>query len=318
MSEIFTENTLSDSYIFGNLNQNSVIVSRVLEAIKTGTSVSRDQLEEQFIQIQKTRVSPLWDKAVKAYDDGHIVLVYSTKVKVTSAVPFFLMRTGEGIKAFIFLNNYTGLESDGKSFDIPFKSLYVLMESAYLSLCYLQKKEQFTRNVGLMRLCMNMYTAMFTRILNKEYALTLDESLNNQVTFSIAKFFLTSMWGLPNNDIATNYASLACLNPDGTDIKVCDMDYNQTEITDLVGLSQFIKTRSDRMSNLTLRYLMERWINTYKQGGLLAMDCLPYLFFAIENLLLGTFLVNQTILRDIMRSVPSVRNFYAEIGKIIQ
>lgn len=317
MLEYITENTISDSFIFSMLNQNSTIVMTAQKALEKGTIVTPEQIEEQLIQIKKTQISPIWDRVIRAFENKQIILVYSSEVKVTSAIPFLITRTGNGLCAYVYITNFTGMAADKKSYDIPYKTLYVLMEGAYLSLGYVGKKEYFVRNTGLMKICMNMFTQMYMRLLNKEFALTLDPILSNNTTFLIAKYFVMNVWGMTNSEMATGYAIGACLEPDRSAIREVDMIYDDVDPKDLVGLTNLLHKASDRMAPLTLRYLMERWINTYKQGGLLAMDCLPYLFFTIENLLLGTFVVNQTILRDIMRSVPTVRNFYAEITKAL-
>lgn len=317
MLEYITENTISDSYIFSMLNQNSLMVSTAQKALEKGSLVTPEQIEEQLIQIKKTQISPIWDRVVRAYENKQILLVYSSEVKVTSAIPFLITRSGNGLCAYVYLSNFTGLSADKKSYDINYKTLYVLMEGAYLSLGYIGKKEYFVRNTGLMKICMNMYTQMYMRLLNKEFALTLDPILSNNTTFLIAKYFVMNVWGMTNSEMASGYAITACLEPDRSAIKEVDLIYDEVGPKDLTGLTNLLHKASDRMAPLTLRYLMERWINTYKQGGLLAMDCLPYLFFAIENLLLGTFVVNQTILRDVMKGVPTVRNFYAEITKAL-
>ena len=67
MLEYITENTISDSFIFSMLNQNSIIVMTAQKALEKGTIVTPEQIEEQLIQIKKTQISPIWDRVIRAF-----------------------------------------------------------------------------------------------------------------------------------------------------------------------------------------------------------------------------------------------------------
>ena len=95
MSLIVETTTVSDSYLMKKMDQGAGITSRILQAIKTGTKLSEKDIEEQILQIHKTRISPIAEHVVSAFERGDIVLVYSDTVRVIQAVPFIVAGTAE-------------------------------------------------------------------------------------------------------------------------------------------------------------------------------------------------------------------------------
>jgi hypothetical protein len=71
------------------------------------------------------------------------------------------------------------------------------------------------------------------------------------------------------------------------------------------------------MQSLTVRYFVERFLNTYGGSSILAIDYLPYVFFMIQNTLAGGFLVSQTTLSDIVKNTKDIRKFYPELSKSV-
>ena len=78
-----------------------------------------------------------------------------------------------------------------------------------------------------------------------------------------------------------------------------------------------MKKQFPRLETLTIRYFVERYINTYNGTAILAIDYLPYIFFVVINMLLGGFLVNQGTLSDIVKNTPMANKFYPELAKIV-
>ena len=68
---------------------------------------------------------------------------------------------------------------------------------------------------------------------------------------------------------------------------------------------------------MTTRYFVERYINTYGQSCILAVDYLPYMFLVMINTLLGTFIVNQPSISDIVKNTPGSSKFHSELVKMI-
>lgn len=323
-ASIYTEGTMEDSYIFSMFNENKELTSKMLAYIKTAVSIDEEMLQEQLLQIKKSRISPLADEVLAAFARGEIELLYNRTVKVPLATPFIVRRDPSfsgntfNIKASIFIANYGAVSKKANAFEIPMKNLYVLMESAFVALTIHKYPNKLQRSYGLMKILCSIYTSMFTRIMNREYSLSLDQDLYDRVNFVISRFFLEKVWGLTNMDIIFNNAMVNIQNPNVSDLKIVSDNYDAAEIKDVGDMLLFIKDLSQRLTSLSVRYIIQRFMITYYGGAVMAIDYLPYMFYVVINTLLGGFLLSQTSLADIIKNNRQVRTFYPELVKIVQ
>lgn len=319
---VFQESSLSDSIIFRSFNSQAEFSTIINKAITYGRIVEKELIEEQLIQIRRTRLSPLVDDVLISLDRGDIVLVYAKNQKIPQALPFAIAKVNNDIKAFIFVNNYGTIVSNskvngGEYLNIAMKDLYVLLEGAYTALSYFKNPIYITRSLGLMKCCVGVYTSMFLRILNKEYALSLDQEVYNRVSFVIGKYFLDKVWESKNDDINTSYAMSTILTPNRMDLGMVNDSYKASNIKNIEELIAFLKTLSPRLAPLNFRYFTQCYITIYKASAIFSMECLPYFLFVMEATLIGSFLVNQPIISDIIKSNKNMGKFYGEIVKVL-
>ena len=168
-----------------------------------------------------------------------------------------------------------------------------------------------------MQACNFVYTEMFIRILNKEYALSITKDLYDRIAVLISKFFLENVWELKNKSIVDNTAMSVVLAPDRADLANAIGTYEQANVRTINELIMFIKGLSPRMNDLNLKYFIQRYLNTYHGGSIMALDYLPYLLYVIINTLLGSFLMSQNTLSDIVKNAKGIQNFYPELTKTI-
>ena len=319
---ILMESSLQDSLVFNALNKNSQLNMMISECIKNSVNITSNHIEEQLISIRKTKLSPLADKVLLAYEKGEIVILYSKVIKIPQAIPFVVLKAQGSMKAIVFTNNYATLSDNTKAggeqyLNIPMKDLYALMEGAYTALEYQLYPVQITKNLGLMKLTNNIYTSCILRILNKEYALSMDPDIYNRVSFCISRFFLDNIWNSTNVDINTAYSINNILGANKQDLLLLAEEYNNAGIKTFDDLINFLKNITKRLSKMNMRYMTQCFLNMYKPSAVFGMECLPYFMFTIQTALLGSFLVNQPILTDIMRNIKGINTFYAELSKSI-
>lgn len=318
---IMLESSLNDSVIFQTFNRNSELMNVINLCIKNGLVLDDSYIQEQILQIKRTRISPIADKVLDAYEKKDIIVIYAKNMKVPQALPYAILKIQGKMKAFIFVNNYGKISKnkDGTEdyLNMPMKDLYVLMEGAFIALTYYRYPVQITKNLGLMKLCSQIYAGMFMRILNKEYALSLQQDIYDQVYFTVAKYFLERVWESKNDDINTSYAINALLSPNKTDLMITNDEYNNAKITNIGMLMDFIAKRSERMGKLNLRYFTQCWLNTYKPGAIFGMETLPYFLYIIEATMIGSFLINQPIVSSIIKNIKGMNLFYPELAKAL-
>ena len=314
---------MEDSYIFSVFNENKELTRKMLTYIKNASSVDEEFVEEQLIQIKKSRISPLAEEVVGAYARGEIELLYSKSVKVPVSTPFIVRKDPSfkgnvfGVKSSIFIANFATINKETTALDIPMKNLYILLESAYLALYIHTHPNTIERNIGLMRVVSSVYMEMFMRILNREFALSLDTELHQKVAFTIGKFFVEKVWGVSNSDIGFNVVASNIKNANKMILSQVNDLYNDAEIKDISDALLFIKSLSPRLDSLSVKYIIQRYMITYHGGAVMAIDYLPYMFFVMINTLLGGFLVSQTTLADIIKNERDIKAFYSELTKII-
>lgn len=320
---MITEAALSDSVLFQSFNSNAEMTSLILSAIKDSIVITSSHIEEQLMQINRTRISPLVDKVMEAFEEGSITLLYSKTKRIPKSLPFFATKVGGRIKVFIFTNNYGSFSgkdlATGKEFfNIAMKDLYVLMEGAYTAYQCAMYPIKINKNLGLMKLSCNLYTTMIIRILNREYALSMDQDTYDKVSFCVAKFFLKSVWNCTNSDVIFSYAKDTIKHGVNVpEMLIISKMYDEANINTIEELITFMKGFSSRLKPMNFRYFVQCYINLFKDTAMFSLECLPYFLFTVESAMLGSFIVNQPIMSDIIKNTKGMNNFYPELVKAI-
>lgn len=79
----------------------------------------------------------------------------------------------------------------------------------------------------------------------------------------------------------------------------------------------FLKDHFPRLRNLSIRFFTEYYMNTYKSTVVLGMDVFPYFLFAMTSSMLGSFIVNQPVIYEILKNTKGMNYFYAELSKFL-
>lgn len=322
-SELMLETALSASVLYQSFNGNSELTKTILNAIKNSTVITKEYIAEQIMQIKRTNISPLAEEVLRAYEDGDITILHSNIKKVPQALPFFATKMQGKIKVFIFANNYGTVSkakngSNEKYLNISMKDLYVLMEGALIAYHLAAYPHKITKSLAMMKITTNIYANMINRILNKEYAISMDQDLYGKVSFCIGKFFLSRVWNYNNDNVVFSYAKSSITTPiPSTELVIVNKLYDDKNIETIEDLIRFIGSFSPRLKSLNFRYFVQCFINTYKASSLFGLECLPYFLFIVEATMIGSFVVNQPIISDITKNIKGMNVFYPELVKII-
>ena len=311
------ENTMEDSLVYKTFNQANGVVDKIVKYLSSGVPLDKSYIEDQYAIIRRgAGISPLSQKVLEAFNNGDIEIVWNNTEKVGVAMPFIVRRKSDGkVVSTIFINAFATIKDDS-ILVIPAKQLYGLMEGAYIALKLQTDPVKVMKNAELMMTTASVYTEMMTRILNKEYALTLDKVLYDKVCYCIKRFYLECVWEYPNTGLVSNYASSDLKYIQQFDLDALDATYSKMEIKTIANLLEFVKSLSPRMSDLNLRYYIERFIKTYHGASILSIDYLPYVFFVITNVVMSTFLVSQTALNVIIKNTKNINRFYSELARV--
>lgn len=316
MSELYTEASLNDSNMFLQLNKSSSLTTKLKTVMKGGISLDKSYIEEQYLQIAKTRLSPISEQVMKAYDDGIIRLVYNKNAHLTTAVPFVTLQLEEKMVACIFIADFCSMNKEGTMLNIEMKKLYTLMESAYIELKYFTNPNLFNRSGRLAKTLATIYSEMGLRILNREFALSLDKDSYDMVNYMLGRFCLSKVFPLNSPELIHAYAVSCCKSPTNLSMELASDMYERSNIESVEDLVKSIATNFPKMAKLTFRYYFERWISSFGMGTTLAIDSFPYLYYTIINVILGSFLVNVSGLSEIVKNAQGITQFYGEISRV--
>lgn len=315
-SKIFFEASLSDSDTFQQINKSSSVMTRIRDVIKTGAVLDKEFIEEQYMLIQRTHISPLSEKILRAFDDGRIKLIFNETQHLTQAIPFVVLNMGGKPSACIFISDYSAMNKDKTLLTIEMKQLYVLMEAAYVGLHFFTNPAIFTNSGRLSKIIAKIYAEMGVQILNREYALSLQKDVYDTVNYILGRFCLSKLLGLSNPELQNAYAISCCNAPTQLSMDMAKAMYEKEEIKSINDVINLIRTAYPKMANLTYRYYFERWIMSFGVGSTLAIDSFPYFYFVLVNVMLGCFMVKSTSISDIVKKTPGINQFYGELVRM--
>lgn len=310
------ESSMEDSFIYRSFNASNGLIDKIVKYIKTSVKLDRTYFEEQYFQMKKTNITPLTSKVIDAFDNGSIEILFSKETKVGVSIPFIVRKDGNNVVATIFISSFATIDKND-DLNIPVKQLYALMECAYIALQMQTQPMKIQRNVALMKLCTEAYTQMIIRILNKDYSLVMDNILYDKTVYAVSRFFIERIWEYPNKGLIDSYSSSGLQYIEELDLSLTKTSYDSADIKDINDLMNFIKTLSPRMKDLSIRYFIERFINTYHASAIMCLDYLPYVFFVIVNIMISSFLISQSALGDVIKNIKGMNKFYIELSKLI-
>lgn len=322
--EVFNEVALSDTFVYKSFNKNAELSSILTAAARDSIVIDEKYIAEQLFTIKRIKLSPIADDVIASFLEGNIVILYSNVKKVPSILPFFTTKNGGKIRTYIFMNNFAKIVKDKTDLnrdylEIPAKHLYALMEGAYISYQYALYPNKIQRNIGLLRTCSDVYTSMVMRILNKEYALSMDTEAYDKVAFCVSQFFVESVWGLMNGEQIFSYArqNKTIKDNNASYFGSIHDEYDGHNIHTIDGLIDFIKTLTPRLSSLSSRYFYQRWIETYRYSASFAIESLPYFLYVMSCTIIGCFIINSPLIADMSKDVKGIKNYYSELEKVL-
>lgn len=298
--------SLEDTFIYRHLNASNGLTKNILHIMKDGKVLTQKDLEEAFLIINKNFKFPLKYKVMEEFQEGDIKLLYSPEnYRVPTCLPFFLssdLERGNKVIASVVVDIYGRMNEETGSVTIDPKKLYCMMEGALLARKY-YKDNAYLGKGSIASLGSAIYSGMFTRVLNKKYALNVDKSRMHKVIFLSSKFFLINVLGMPNNEITTNYAMKNCIGGNTFILKEVDEMVGEESYRDLSTFITALGTKKElslKMDDLTVRGYLEKFISMYDASALLALEHFAYFMYNIISVVNGAYINNQYILEDIV------------------
>jgi hypothetical protein len=294
--------SLESSFIYRELNHDGRLSEQMMGLLQKGEILTKKDLEEQFLMIQKNFKYPLKFKILDEVEKENIILMYAPdNIKIPLAVPFFLTRSKQDkIVAVVCVDLFGSKKANGITVDS--KKLYTLMEAAYFAkLCYNYSKQIASRNT-VISVGGSIYGNILVRVFNKKYALNIDKLKMNKLIYLANKFYMINLLGLQDNDVTRNYALKACVAANHFSLEEADRIFNPEAYKDISTFILELKNKDlgFNFKDLQVRGFLESYIQMYDASMLLALESFPYFFYNVLSVTNGAFLNSQYVLEDIV------------------
>lgn len=316
----FMESSLATSEVYDGLNKmtgGDGPTEKAKTLIKTAKHLTNEDIEAAYISVKQISDS-LTRAAMKAFDDGRIILIYNNvpTQSVTQALPFITFKTNAGYRTYVFMDKYISINRDGvMTLQAPI--LRDLLIGALISNGLKNNYQNLASNEFLQNILTEIYTKFVTRILNREFSIMTDKIVYDTIQYWISKYFLINIFG--STDTPENIENLAKKNfkyIDELKYEEIKQEYDNANPTKISELLDLVKTASPRMKTLGLNVFLSDWINYYYIPSMLAVDTVEYLIFMTVVLLSGNGIISISA-SDVVKEAKNIKSYRGELLKLI-
>lgn len=317
----YMESSLSSSEIFKGINDiagGENTTQKAINLIKTAKHLTNEDIEAAYISVKQI-TDTLTREAVKAFDDGRIVLIYSNvpALSVTQALPFITFKTKGGTYiTYVFMDKYISMSRDG-IMNLQAPILRDLLTGALIANGLKKNYEALSTNQYLQNVMTEIYTKFFTRILNRQFSIAADKITFDSIQYWINKFFLTRVFGA--NDSPENIEAISNKHfkyIDEMKYEELKQQYSEANPQTISELLALVKTASPRMKALNLGVFLSDWINYYYVPSMLAVDNIEYLIFMTLTILAGNNIISIAA-SDIVKEAKNIKSLRGELLKLV-
>ena len=202
--------TLLNCSLYRLQEENINITSRLTSYNEVTDKLKQSQLEDHLQIIKKRYTFPLKIKTLSLFESGRIVISYNdSKQPIPSYIPAYLI-TDPKTKLPISVCNVTligNLNKEKTNLNINTRQLYTCMQTGTILLGCLNNWNAITMNQNICKLGAEIYSKLFTKVLDRMFAVNLDVNKTDVLKFKAAEFFLKNVLEKTNENNIQNIAT---------------------------------------------------------------------------------------------------------------
>ena len=259
-------------------NYNGGRTSVVLAGLDYNTlKVTEDRIEDVISTIKRKENRPLKSKILSDHALGLTMPLYSPDglAEIPSFVPMWGTKLdGKAVVAY----NITQFAShdENKNIKISVKTMFGFMLGATVSRA-IALNPGILQQPKLLKHLTAIYVRIITKILDKNFAITVNSLHYDQIKYLCAKFFLISVVGAPNNDTTTGIALGTVTASSETIVKSIDNDIDESmAYNDIESFLTVLAELFTRLHKLQYRLVLNELVKLYKSPTLLIAEYAPY------------------------------------------
>ena len=317
--EYLRESTLTNSEVWQGLNSIGSVSAkdRAIDLIKNCKHLNPDDIEMSYITL-KQMSDPLTRAGVRSFENSRVVLVYNPNhnTSMSQGIPFLTFQQKGIYNTYIFADRFVTVTRDN-IMKMESSILRDFLIAGSISNGIKTNYRKLSSNQFLAKIFMEIYTKLFSRIINREYSIGADKKMFNTVQYFSNRFFLERVFeSADNKDNIENLCQSVYTYVDEVGIAQNKQKYDEANITKLSHLLLLINELSVRMKTLQLRTFLNAWNNFYYSPSLLAIENIEYFIFMVLTMMSGNNVINISS-SDIVKNAKGIKNLKPELEKLI-
>ena len=319
--------SVRQTYLYETFNKDSEFDNIINTFMTKAIVATPSMLDSEYNTIKNYFKYALKISVMDAIDDGILVpMLYPKGITANNKVPTnmpFILSSGNGgiIKAIAVIDNYAKLDAEGKRIVIEPNKLYTLLECAFIARGVQMNFNNIRHNTIMYTEGTSIYAHMFTRVLNRQYALNVDKEAYNKVIFLASKFFLLNLLGLKDGDLVFNYALKTAGNLSPIMAKRLNDAIPEAAYANIATFIKAIASNAYLIINgiekLTVREYVNNFIKMYNNAALFSLEHISYFLFNVISCINHAYFNNQYAFEEAI-GTKSGDKLYAHIANRVK
>lgn len=309
---------IKDTFLFQFQDKASNLKDKMLSYTPSLDNLDLALLEDEMNTISKRFSFPLKNKIVDdVTSKNRVVPVFNKdRIKIPTFIPAYLYNYDGKVISIVNLTTYGAKTKEGE-FHIDTRQLFACLQTGSIILGCYENWNSITMNQTIVKLGALSYAKIFTKVLDKMFAINLDPIKADKAKFIAAKFFLTNMLGKSNGETVNNLAYSTCLN--GTTRATILSFENSLPENAYNRLDDFINAITIALEGchtLTIRTFLDTYIKMFGISSIFALEYLPYFFHMLFSVAVGAHLNSEYLIENLIGK--DLDKLYNEVANILR
>ena len=311
--------SLKDSYIY-KFYEPVVHIGDQIKSLDTNADFLKlEDIEENLTIIQKRFTYSLKMQVLNELTNGNLKLMFNKeKFNLPYSMPGFLYQDSKGhILSVVNLNLYGIRRSRTDLFDIENRALFALMQTGYIFLYSFKNWNSINMNQTILKTGCSIYAKLFTKVLDKMYAVNLNPIKGDKIRFAAAKFFLINIMEKTSTEIVDNMAYSVTTGQTSKSVLFSFGDEFKAE--SFLSFDSFIlelTEKVDGIRSLTIREYLNQFMKMYGSSALFALDFFPFFCHMILSSMVGAHFNSEYVIETVVGK--EVEKFYNTLSSIMK
>lgn len=288
--------SLYETYVFKLYDKSLDLKTKMLKFPREAKHLSVNDLPRQFSDIERIIFFASKSAVMSDIDSGKVIPMYAkTNYTIPSTIPAYLYNNnGKACVVVNISNNATVNKQNDKEYNIDSKALFALLQAGTIAATCYEKYKRIKMSTQVIKSGAASYSRLFTKVLNKLYALNTVPDKLESAHFVTGLFFLVNVLGLdPKSETTIKYALVACKDPAMVPAK---MLIAKMKLENFKDINTFISTLPDVMpifKGIETKVFLDNYLQMYSPQMLLSLEYFPIFMHNMAAAYVGAYMNNQ-------------------------